>query len=89
MGGPEVRGTDELARMYLAARGRSRPVLPVRIPGAAFAGFHRGDHLTPDHAVGRITFAQFLAERLGSDGQPEPSAGPGSDAGPRTGSGRA
>ena len=95
MGGPEVRGTAELARSYLAARGRHRHVLPVRIPGAAFAGFRRGDHLTPDHAVGRVTFAQFLAERFTSDGQPEPGAGgepgagPDPSAGPRTGSGAA
>jgi hypothetical protein len=75
MGGPEVRGTAELARTYLAARGRHRPVLPVRIPGATFARFRGGDHLTPDHAVGRITFAQFLAERFRPDGQPEPGAG--------------
>jgi len=93
MGGPEVRGTDGLARSYLAACGRHRPVLPVRIPGAAFAGFRRGAHLTPEHAVGRITFTQFLVERFGSDGQPQPGPGvvPGSgpEAGPEARSGRA
>ena len=93
MGGPEVRGTDGLARSYLAACGRHRPVLPVGIPGAAFAGFRRGDHLTPEHAVGRITFTQFLVERFGSDGQPQPGPGvvPGSgpEAGPEARSGRA
>jgi uncharacterized protein YbjT (DUF2867 family) len=77
MGGPEIRGFAELARSYLAGSGRHRPVLPVRLPGAAFAAFRRGDHLTPDHAVGRTTFAQFLEERLGSGGPAGPGAGPG------------
>jgi len=72
MGGPEVRDAIDLARSYLAARGRHRPVLPVRIPGAAFAGFRRGDHLTAEHAVGRTTFDQFLTARFGPDGQPRP-----------------
>jgi uncharacterized protein YbjT (DUF2867 family) len=65
MGGPEVRGAGDLARSYLTARGRRRPVLPVRLPGAAFAGYRDGYHLAPDNATGRITFAQFLAERFG------------------------
>ncbi len=77
MGGPEVRGFAELARSYLAASGRHRPVLPVRLPGAVSASFRRGDHLTPDHAVGRKTFEQFLSERLGSGGPPGPAQGPG------------
>jgi uncharacterized protein YbjT (DUF2867 family) len=63
MGGPEVRGAASLALSYLAARGRDRPVVPVRLPGTVFAGYRRGDHLAPDHAVGRVTFEEFLAER--------------------------
>jgi uncharacterized protein YbjT (DUF2867 family) len=66
MGGPEVLGAAGLARAYLRARGRRRVVLPVRLPGAAFAGYRSGGHLAPDHAVGRVTFAQFLAERFGA-----------------------
>jgi hypothetical protein len=66
MGGPEVRGAASLALSYLAARGRHRPVVPVRLPGAVFAGYRRGSHLAPDHAVGRVTFEGFLAERFGT-----------------------
>jgi uncharacterized protein YbjT (DUF2867 family) len=66
MGGPQVCGAAELARSYLEARGRRRRILQVRLPGAAFAGYRRGDHMTPDHAVGRVTFAEFLSERFGS-----------------------
>jgi uncharacterized protein YbjT (DUF2867 family) len=65
MGGPEVRGAASLALSYLAARGRDRPVVPVRLPGAVFAGYRRGVQLAPDHAVGRVTFEEFLAERFG------------------------
>jgi hypothetical protein len=32
--------------------------------GAALAGLRRGNLLAPDHAVGRVTFGQFLAERF-------------------------
>jgi len=71
MGGPEVHRADELARMYLDARGRRRPVLPVRIPGAVFAGLRRGANLTPENATGRMTFAQFLAGRLGGRSEPD------------------
>jgi uncharacterized protein YbjT (DUF2867 family) len=66
MGGPEIRGAGDLARSYLEARGRHRLVLPVRLPGAAFAGYRSGYHLAPDQAVGRVTFAEFLTARFGS-----------------------
>ncbi|GDY28534.1 SDR family oxidoreductase [Gandjariella thermophila] len=62
MGGPEVRDAVELARAYLAATGRRRPVVPVRLPGRTFRAYRRGGHLAPDHAVGRRTFEQYLAE---------------------------
>ena len=39
--------------------------LAYRLLGAAFAGYRSGYQLAPDHAVGRVTFAQFLAERFG------------------------
>jgi uncharacterized protein YbjT (DUF2867 family) len=65
MGGPEIRGAGDLAHSYLEARGRRRLVLPVRLPGAAFAGYRSGYQLAPENAVGRVTFAQFLAERFG------------------------
>ncbi|MEV0697620.1 NAD(P)H-binding protein [Saccharopolyspora sp. NPDC050389] len=63
MGGPEVRSHRDLARAYLNSTGRRRILLPVRLPVAAFDGYRRGGHLAPDHAVGRITFDDFLAGR--------------------------
>ncbi|WP_030769350.1 MULTISPECIES: SDR family oxidoreductase [unclassified Streptomyces] len=61
MGGPEIHTLPDLARTYLAATGRSRRVLPIPLAGKTYAAFKRGGHLTPSHAVGRGTFAQFAA----------------------------
>ncbi len=60
LGGPEVRTLPDLARAYLRATGRRRPVLPVPLAGKAYAGFRRGLHLTPDRALGKTTFEDFL-----------------------------
>ncbi|WP_431676635.1 SDR family oxidoreductase [Kitasatospora sp. KL5] len=68
MGGPEVRTFPDLARAYLRASGRRRPLLNVRLAGSAYTGFRAGGHLTPERAVGKGTFEQFLAERLASQG---------------------
>jgi len=66
MGGPQIRSVADLVRCYLRARGRRRPLWPVLLPGAAFAGIRRGSLLAPEHAVGRVTFDQFLAGRFPS-----------------------
>ena len=61
MGGPQVRTATDLARAYLAATGRRRQVVGVRLPGKAFRAFRAGGHLAPDHAAGGLTFEQYLA----------------------------
>jgi uncharacterized protein YbjT (DUF2867 family) len=66
MGGPQVHSARALAQTYLTASGRRRRVLPVALPGRVFAGYREGHHLTPQRAVGTVTFEQFLADRLGS-----------------------
>ncbi|MFD5416120.1 SDR family oxidoreductase [Streptomyces nojiriensis] len=63
MGGPEIHTLPDLARTYLTATGRRRRVIPIPLAGKAYAGFKRGGNLTPSHAVGRLTFAQFAARR--------------------------
>ncbi|TJZ44152.1 NAD-dependent epimerase/dehydratase family protein [Streptomyces piniterrae] len=63
MGGPEVLEAWDLARTTLRAGGRHRLLVPLWLPGPTFAGFRRGDHLTPRHADGRRTYAEFLAVR--------------------------
>ncbi|MFE9774155.1 SDR family oxidoreductase [Streptomyces sp. NPDC005931] len=65
MGGPEVRTLESLARAYVRATGRRRAVAKVPLRGAAYDGFRSGGHLTPQRAVGRTTFEEFLAGRFG------------------------
>jgi uncharacterized protein YbjT (DUF2867 family) len=65
LGGPRVYETATLVRGYLRARGGHRPILAVRIPGAAARAFRAGANLAPGRAVGRRTWEEFLAERLG------------------------
>ncbi|NGO08217.1 NAD(P)H-binding protein [Streptomyces sp. HC44] len=67
MGGPEVRTFPELARAYLAATGRRRPIVNVPLAGKAYRGFRAGGHLTPERAVGKVTFEEYLAARLGAE----------------------
>ncbi|GAA2647759.1 NAD(P)H-binding protein [Streptomyces spororaveus] len=61
MGGPEIHTLPDLARTYLTATGRHRRVIPLPLAGKAYAGFKRGGNLTPSHAVGRKTFAEFAS----------------------------
>ena len=63
LGGPEIRPMGDLARAWLAASGRRRAVVPLRLPGAIARGYRDGAHLTPEHADGAVTFEQFLAAR--------------------------
>ncbi|WP_406216825.1 SDR family oxidoreductase [Streptomyces decoyicus] len=65
LGGPEVLDARDLVRATLEAGGRRRLVLPLWLPGAAAAALRRGGNLTPEHADGRRTYAEFLAERAG------------------------
>jgi uncharacterized protein YbjT (DUF2867 family) len=64
MGGPEVRTFPDLARAYLKATGRRRPVVSVPLFGRAYRGFRSGGHLTPERAVGKGTFEEYLAARF-------------------------
>lgn len=62
--GPEVHTFRDLLRAYLRAAGSRRPTVPVRVPGAASRAYAAGANLAPDRAVGRQTWAEFLAERV-------------------------
>ncbi|MFE9254827.1 SDR family oxidoreductase [Streptomyces sp. NPDC006879] len=75
MGGPQVRTLPELARAYLRATGRRRPVLQVPIPGKTMAAFRNGDNLTPTHAEGSGTWEDFLHRRYPSGQRRRSGAG--------------
>lgn len=65
LAGPAVQGLDELTRSYLRARGRSRPILRIRMPGQAGRVYRAGDNLTLEGAqLGTRTWEGFLAERV-------------------------
>lgn len=60
MGGPEVREAIDFARIYLAATGKTRRLLPLKVPGATYRAYRAGGNLTPDRAVGKRTFEDYL-----------------------------
>ncbi|MFD5449161.1 SDR family oxidoreductase [Streptomyces sp. NPDC127100] len=65
LGGPEVRSFESLARAYLAATGRRRAVVNVPLAGRAYRAFRSGGHLTPERALGKGTFEEYLTARFG------------------------
>jgi uncharacterized protein YbjT (DUF2867 family) len=74
IGGPRVYPMDDLARSYLEATGRSKPVFGMPIFGAAARAQKSGVNLAPDRAVGRRTWEQFLSEKVASDRGKRPAA---------------
>ncbi|MGC1214919.1 MAG: NAD(P)H-binding protein [Micromonospora sp.] len=66
LAGPRVYGMGELVRSYLRATGRRRLLLPLPLPGRAARALRAGANLAPERAVGRRTWEDFLAERVGS-----------------------
>ena len=69
LAGPEIHDVADLVRSYLTATGRRRPLLPLRLPGQAARAVRAGANLAPGHAVGRRTWEEFLAERVGAAGR--------------------
>ncbi|MGW0467815.1 SDR family oxidoreductase [Streptomyces sp. NPDC003027] len=61
MGGPEVLSFGEFADLYLRASGRRRLRVPLPLPGGVARALREGGNLTPERAVGKGTFAEFLA----------------------------
>lgn len=68
--GPEVLPVAELARRYLSATGKRRPIAPIAVPGRIARGYRAGGNLAPERAVGTITFDRYLKERLAAGNPP-------------------
>ncbi|MEJ3403435.1 SDR family oxidoreductase [Rathayibacter sp. YIM 133350] len=63
LAGPEVLGIGELVTTYDALRGRRRPRLALRMPGAVGRAYRAGENLAAPSAMrGERGWAQFLAE---------------------------
>lgn len=60
LAGPEILDIKTLARTYMTAIGRERPVLGVHLPGKSARAFRSGIHTNPERAVGRKTWEQHL-----------------------------
>ncbi len=70
LAGPKIYDAENLVRSYLIAIGKNRPILKIKMPGAAAAAIRDGANLAPDRAVGRRTWEEFLATSV----QPEAQA---------------
>lgn len=72
MGGPQVLRFGELARLWLAARGLKRLIVPVPLPGKAAQAFRRGYHTCPQNRQGQQTWDQWLQQKYGT-AEPRPA----------------
>lgn len=59
--GPEVIEIEHLARTFMTAMGRERPVLAVPRFGKVASAYRRGLHTNPERAVGKRTWSDWLA----------------------------
>ena len=66
LGGPEVFRFEELARRWQRARGTSRPVLPLRIPGRIGRELRAGALTTQDRPTGTRSWDDYLTQRYGT-----------------------
>jgi len=64
--GPRAYDMAELVRGYLKAAGKHRAIVRMPVPGKAAVAIRDGANLAPDRAVGRQTWEEFLAVRVGS-----------------------
>jgi uncharacterized protein YbjT (DUF2867 family) len=69
MGGPHTYTMTQLVRSYLWAINKYRPMIPLRMPGAAARAFREGANLAPDRKVGHRSWEEFVDETLGSTGE--------------------
>jgi uncharacterized protein YbjT (DUF2867 family) len=68
VGGPRVYELAELVRSYVRASGKHRLIVPLPFPGKAAAANRHGATLTPNRAVGKRTWEEYLAARVESRG---------------------
>lgn len=58
--GPEVIPVEDLARSYMTAIGKERPVLKIPIPGKVARAFREGINTNPERAIGNVTWDTWL-----------------------------
>lgn len=60
IGGPQVRTLEDLMKVAFQAQGRRVAMIPVRIPGVLANVLRSGINLSPEYAVGKTTWEEFL-----------------------------
>ncbi len=70
IGGPEVLSAGEMAKAWLAVRGRRRRILHLPLPGKVARGFRRGYNTCPEHKDGTITWAEWLGRAYARQKKP-------------------
>jgi len=75
MAGPRAYELADLLRGYLQATQRQRLIVQLPMPGAAARAVRAGAILALDRAVGRKTWEDFLAERVGSPSEDQTRPG--------------
>jgi len=66
LAGPEVLRIEHLARTYMTAKGRRRPLIEIPRFGPIARAFRSGAHTNPDRAVGKVTWSEHLERRFGT-----------------------
>ena len=75
LAGPAEHAMKDLIRSYLAATGKHRLTMPMRIPGKAGRAYRAGDNLSVKQVSrGTRTWEEFLAAEVGSKAVPAPRA---------------
>jgi len=64
LAGPEILGIEQLARTYMTAEGKERPLVRYPKPGRVSRAFRQGLHTNPERAVGKVTWADHLRGRF-------------------------
>ncbi len=66
--GPQILQLDEMMRTWLEAKHLRRAVLKVKFPGKFAAASRQGWNTNPQQRCGKITWAEWLAENYGRNG---------------------
>jgi uncharacterized protein YbjT (DUF2867 family) len=67
IGGPEVRTLADAARGYLRAKGSTRRIFQVPLPGKTARAFREGALVCPDQAYGEIRWEDFVRQMMATD----------------------
>lgn len=63
IGGPEVLTFGDMAKEWQQASGKRRPIINVPLFGGVARGYKAGYNCTPEHAEGKVTWAEWLGRR--------------------------